>query len=111
MKQGRKDIMKNLEDSDNEYEQMLFDIQDLLDRQNLARHESRVTEMHRDQSGIFQDTVDDEGRPKRIFFKDQANFQPSIKISVNNSTAQFKKWMEDIKAYFDISHVEVLSHK
>ena len=107
----RKDIMKNLEDSDNEYEQMLFDIQDLLDRQNLARHESRVTEMHRDQSGIFQDTVDDEGGPKRIFFKDQANFQPSIKISVNNSTAQFKKWMEEIKAYFDISHVEVLSHK
>ena len=84
---------------------MCFTTQDLLDQQNGARNDRRMADQ-RHQTGMFEDTTtyDNGGGRARVIFKDQSNFQPSMVISMTHSTTQFKKWLDEVKAYFDISH-------
>ena len=112
-----KDIMDNLENTDKEYDKVLFDVQSLIDEQELARHDRKVAEMHRNAT-VLQDTDDivnllenegGAGSKAKCIYKEQPSFQPSIKVSVSSSTTDFRNWLDDISAYFEVSHAEVLA--
>ena len=78
------DIDKNLNDCEEVYEQLCFDIQDLLDRQEAAKHGQYMAEAA-NKSAIddFAMIADDENvqqRPGKIIYKEQSSFASNIKI-------------------------------
>ena len=116
------DIDKNLNDCEEVYEQLCFDLQDLLDRQEAAKNEQRMTvaaAANRSAIDDFAAMVDDDEntgvglnvRPGKVIYKEQASFASHLKISEKHSTTEFNYWEDDTKAYFFVSHAEVLEKK
>ena len=109
------DIDKNLNDCDEVYEHLSFDMQDLLDRQQAAKHGQRMAEAANrsaiDDLAMIGDDENVQPRPGKIIYKEQSSFASNIKISVNHSTTEFNNWEDDTLAYFHVSHAEVLDKK
>lgn len=107
------DIEKNLNDCEELYEQLCFDTQDLLDRQDAAKHGQRLAEAANKTAVDDFDIIDagEQPKPGKIIYKEQTSFAPTVKISVNHSTTEFKNWEDDTSAYFNVSHAEVLDRR
>ena len=109
------DIEKNLNDCDEVYENLCFDMQELLDRQQAAKHGQQMAEAANrsaiDDLAMIGDDDNVQQRPGKIIYKEQSSFASNIKISVNHSTTEFNYWEDDTLAYFHVSHAEVLDKK
>ena len=102
------DIDKNLNDCEELYEQLCFDTQDLLDKQEAAKLEAT------NRTGIDDfaiDTGENVQRPGKIIYKEQSSFASNIKISEEHSTKEFNSWEDDTLCYFHVSHAEILDKK
>ena len=102
------DIDKNLNDCEELYEQLCFDTQDLLDKQEAAKLEA-TNRTAIDDFAI--DTGENVQRPGKIIYKEQSSFASNIKISEEHSTKEFNSWEDDTLCYFHVSHAEVLDKK
>lgn len=109
------DIDKNLNDCEELYEQLCFDLQALLDKQDAAKHGQRMAEAaNRSAIDDFATIDDDENvqhRPGKVIYKEQSSFASHLKISEKHSTTEFNNWEDDTKAYFFVSRADILEKK
>lgn len=109
------DIDKNLNDFEKDYEELCFALQNLLDRQDEAKHGQRLAEAANrsaiDDFDIMDNDENVQARPVKIIYKEQSSFASHIKISEKHSTTEFNNWEDDTKCYFFVSHAEVLEKK